>query len=54
MEYSYWREASLVEFLGAQRAFNGAQQSYSGATAPCTRSLFLLDAVSAASVTGDK
>lgn len=55
MEYSYRRgEASLVEFLDAQRAFNDAQQSYSDAKAAYARSLYLLDAVSAASVSGDK
>jgi len=55
MEYSYRRgEASLVEFLDAQRAFNDAQQSYSDAKAAYARSLYLLDAVSAASVSEGK
>lgn len=46
-EYSYRRgEASLIEFLDAQRAFNDATQSYIEAQANYARSLYLLDAVS--------
>jgi cobalt-zinc-cadmium efflux system outer membrane protein len=50
-EYSYRRgEASLVEFLDAQRAFNDAMQSYIDARAGYARSLYLLDAVSGSTV----
>ena len=50
-EYSYRRgEASLVEFLDAQRAFNETMQTYNEARANYARSLFWLDAVSAASL----
>jgi len=50
-EYSYRRgEASLVEFLDAQRAFNDVTQSYNEARANYARSLYLLDAVTAKSV----
>jgi cobalt-zinc-cadmium efflux system outer membrane protein len=50
-EYSYRRgEASLVEFLDAQRAFNEVTQSYNEARANYARSLFLIDSVTAASV----
>jgi outer membrane protein, heavy metal efflux system len=50
-EYSYRRgEASLVEFLDAQRAFNDAIQSYNEARAAYARSLYLLDAMTGASV----
>lgn len=52
-EYSYRRgEASLIEFLDAQRAFNEATQTYNDARAAFARSLYLLDAVSAESVSG--
>ena len=52
-EYSYRRgEASLVEFLDAQRAFNDAMQSYNEARAAYARSLYLLDAMTGASVSG--
>jgi cobalt-zinc-cadmium efflux system outer membrane protein len=52
-EYSYRRgEASLVEFLDAQRAFNDAMQSFSEARAAYSRSLYLLDAMTGASVVG--
>ncbi len=45
-EYSYRRgEASLVELLDAQRAFNDTMQSYNQARADFARSLFLLDSV---------
>lgn len=44
-EYSYRRgEASLIEFLDAQRAFNDTMQSYNEARAEYARSLYLLDA----------
>ena len=47
MEYSYRRgEASLVEFLDAQRAFNDARQSYNDARADFARSLYTIDSVS--------
>jgi len=47
MEYSYRRgEASLVEFLDAQRAFNETAQSYNEARAEYARSLYLIDSVS--------
>src|SRR5262245_53796048 len=50
-EYSYRRgEASLVEFLDAQRAFNDAMQSYNEARAGYARSLYLLDAMTGASL----
>ena len=46
MEYSYRRgEASLVEFLDAQRAFNDARQSANDARADYARSLYMIDAV---------
>ncbi len=47
MEYSYRRgEASLVEFLDAQRAYNETIQAYNEAQAEFARSLYQLDAVS--------
>jgi outer membrane protein, heavy metal efflux system len=47
MEYSYRRgEASLVEFLDAQRAFNDARQSYNDARAEYARSLYTIDSIS--------
>lgn len=50
-EYSYRRgEASLVEFLDAQRAFNDTVQSYNEARADYARSLYLLESVSGRSV----
>jgi len=50
-EYSYRRgEASLVEFLDAQRAFNDAMQTFNDARASYARSLFLIDTVSGATV----
>jgi len=53
-EYSYRRgEASLVEFLDAQRAFNEAMQTYNDARANYARSLYLMDTVSAATVRGE-
>jgi cobalt-zinc-cadmium efflux system outer membrane protein len=51
MEYSYRRgEASLVEFLDAQRAFNDARQSYNDARADYARSLYSIDSISGKSV----
>jgi outer membrane protein, heavy metal efflux system len=51
MEYSYRRgEASLVEFLDAQRAFNDARQSTNDARADYARSLYAIDAVSGRAV----
>jgi outer membrane protein, heavy metal efflux system len=45
-EYSYKRgEASLVELLDAQRAFNDTVQSYNEARAEFARNLYLIDAV---------
>ena len=50
-EYSYRRgEASLVEFLDAQRAFNDAMQTFNDARANFARSLYLIDTVSGATV----
>lgn len=52
-EYSYRRgEASLIEFLDAQRAFNDAMQTFTDARASYARSLYLLDTVSGATVSG--
>jgi outer membrane protein, heavy metal efflux system len=52
-EYSYRRgEASLIELLDAQRAFNEAIQTYNDARADYARSLYLIDAVSAETVSG--
>ncbi|MEO8597177.1 MAG: TolC family protein [Candidatus Solibacter sp.] len=51
MEYSYRRgEASLVEFLDAQRAFNDARQSANEARADFARSLYTIDAISGKAV----
>jgi cobalt-zinc-cadmium efflux system outer membrane protein len=51
MEYSYRRgEASLVEFLDAQRAFNDARQSYNDARADYARSLYTIDSISGVGV----
>ncbi|MFN9266682.1 MAG: TolC family protein [Acidobacteriota bacterium] len=48
-EYSYRRgEASLVEFLDAQRAYNETKEFYNTTRANYARSLYLLDAVSGA------
>jgi cobalt-zinc-cadmium efflux system outer membrane protein len=50
-EYSYRRgEASLLEFLDAQRAFNDTIQSYNDARADYARSLYQLDSVSGEAV----
>lgn len=52
MEYSYRRgEASLVEFLDAQRAFNDARQSYNDARADFARSVYTIESVAGAGVT---
>lgn len=52
-EYSYRRgEASLVEFLDAQRAFNDANQTYNEARANYARSLYLIDSVSGMTTSG--
>jgi cobalt-zinc-cadmium efflux system outer membrane protein len=46
MEYSYMvGEASLVEFLDAQRAFNDTMQGYNEARAEYARGLYLIDSV---------
>jgi cobalt-zinc-cadmium efflux system outer membrane protein len=51
MEYSYRRgEASLVEFLDAQRAFNDSRQSYNDARADFARSLYTIDSISGKAV----
>ena len=53
-EYSYRRgEASLVEFLDAQRAFNDTSQTFNDARASFARSLYLMDTVSGATVSGN-
>jgi len=50
-EYSYKRgQASLLEFLDAQRAFNETMQAYNEARAEYARGLYLLDAVSGKAV----
>lgn len=50
-EYSYRRgEASLIEFLDAQRAYNDTMQSYNEARADYARSLYLIEAVSSKGV----
>ncbi len=52
-EYSYRRgEASLIEFLDAQRAFNDAMQTFNEAQSNYARSLYLIDTVSGATVSG--
>ncbi|HBY61418.1 MAG TPA: TolC family protein, partial [Solibacterales bacterium] len=52
-EYSYKRgEASLVEYLDAQRAFNDAMQTFNDARASYARSLYWIDTVSGATVSG--
>ena len=49
MEYTYRRgDATLVEFPDAQRAFNDTVQSYNLTRADYARSLYLIDAVTAA------
>ncbi len=50
-EYSYRRgEASLVELLDAQRAFNDTVQGYNEARAEYARSLYLIDSISGQAV----
>jgi cobalt-zinc-cadmium efflux system outer membrane protein len=50
-EYSYRRgEATLLEFLDAQRAFNETMQNYNDARTDYARSLYLLDSVSGRTV----
>jgi len=50
-EYSYRRgEATLLEFLDAQRAFNESIKSYNEVRGSFARSLYFIDAVTAASV----
>ncbi len=50
-EYSYKRgEATLLEFLDAQRAFNDTMQNYNDARTDYARSLYLLDSVSGRAV----
>jgi len=50
-EYSYRRgEASLVEFLDAQRAFNDTMQSYNESRADYARGLYLVDFVAGRTV----
>ena len=45
-EFSYSRgDATLLELLDAQRAFNETMQAYNEARAEYARSLYLLDAV---------
>jgi cobalt-zinc-cadmium efflux system outer membrane protein len=52
-EYSYRRgEATLVEFLDAQRAFSEVTQSYNEAWAAYAKGLYLIDSVAANSVSG--
>lgn len=47
MEYSYKRgEATLLEYLDAQRALNDTMQTYNDARTDFARSLYLLDSVS--------
>jgi cobalt-zinc-cadmium efflux system outer membrane protein len=51
-EYSYRRgEASLIEFLDAQRAYNDTIQSYNEARADYARSLYQIDSISGKAVT---
>ncbi len=50
-EFSYRRgEATLLELLDAQRAFNDTMQAYGEARAEYARSLYLLDAISGKAV----
>jgi cobalt-zinc-cadmium efflux system outer membrane protein len=52
-EYSYRRgEASLVEFLDAQRAFNDTMQTYNDARANYARSIYTIETVSGETVSG--
>ena len=50
-EYSYKRgEATLIEFLDAQRAFNETMQGYNEARAEYARSLYVIDSISGKAV----
>ena len=50
-EYSYKRgEATLIEFLDAQRTFNETMQGYNEARAEYARSLYIIDSVSGKAV----
>jgi cobalt-zinc-cadmium efflux system outer membrane protein len=52
IEYSYRRgEATFVDLLDAQRAFNDTMQSYNDARADFARSLYLIDSISGKGVT---
>ena len=52
-EYSYRRgEASLIQFLDAQRAFNDTMQPFNDARANYARSLYPINTVSGATVSG--
>jgi cobalt-zinc-cadmium efflux system outer membrane protein len=52
-EYSYRRgEASLIEYLDAQRAFNDTMQNFNEARANYARALYLIDTISGATVSG--
>jgi len=54
-EYSYRRgEASFVEFLDAQRAYNDTMQAYNDARADFARSLFTIDSATGASTAPGK
>jgi cobalt-zinc-cadmium efflux system outer membrane protein len=49
--YSYTRgDATLLELLDAQRAFNETIESYNGARAEFARALYLIDSVSGKAV----
>ena len=49
-DYSYQRgEATLVEFLDPQRAFNDVTQSYNEARASYARSLYFIDGITGSS-----
>jgi cobalt-zinc-cadmium efflux system outer membrane protein len=55
IEYSYKRgEASFVEFLDAQRAYNDTIQSYNEARAEIARALYTIDAATGENVAGQK
>ena len=50
-EYAYKRgEATLIEFLDAQRAFNETMQGYNEARAEYARSLYVIDSISGKAV----
>lgn len=54
-EYSYRRgEASFVEFLDAQRAYNDTMQAYNDARADFARSLYTIDSATGASTAPGK